>query len=91
MATSFEDVIVQFAAETGLSTQDVRDLLSPDLTDDDRRNLLLFYKDARAPVPSSGWTKVFAIMSDCAQVAGLVIPIAGAVEGVYGLTKLVTA
>lgn len=91
MATSFEDVIVQFAAQTGFSTQDVRDLLSPDLTDNDRKNLLQFYKDARAPVPESTWKTVLAILGDCEQVASLVIPIAGAISGVYGLTKLVTA
>jgi hypothetical protein len=45
------------------------------------------YADAGAMPSASAWEKAVAIMRTCAELAGLVIPVVGAVSGVFGLAQ----
>lgn len=45
-------------------------------------------KDSQAMPSASAWDEVLAVLKGCAELAGLVIPIAGAITGVYGVAKL---
>jgi hypothetical protein len=71
-----------------LSAQDISDIMSPDLSNDDRAFIIKSYKDiGTAPTPSF-WDDFVKIMGVVESVANLVIPITGAISGIYGVGTL---
>ena len=46
------------------------------------------YKDAGKVPGPDGWQVFIAIIKTCAELANLVIPITGAVQGVFGIAAL---
>ncbi len=57
-------------------------------TDDDRALVIHGMKDSGKMPSASAWDRVLVILGACAALASLVIPITGAIQGVYGLRSL---
>lgn len=60
-------------------------LLSADLPEDERVAVLRSWDDAGAVPGPSGWAVFVGILSECAAVAELVIPIEGAIQGIINI------
>lgn len=83
---TLEEAITQIATSTSLSEADVAGFLA--CSDEERVALITAYKGAGRMPTASAWDVVLDILKGCAEVAGLVIPIAGAVTGIYGVGRL---
>ncbi len=85
-AMTREDAVAQILALTPLTDAEVNGLLD---CSSDELSLLVASVKGRGAMPTvSTWDVVVAILKGCAETAGLVIPIVGAISGVYGLGKL---
>jgi len=62
-------------------------LLSAELPDDERRVILQSWDDAKKIPGPDGWAVFMSILRACADVADLVIPIEGAVQGIVSIGK----
>ena len=60
-------------------------------TDEDRAAILCCLRDSQVSPPANVWTKVLEVVKDCAEIASLVIPIEGAISGVFGITAAAKA
>jgi len=85
---SVDEAVALISTETRLSVQDARDLLA--CSDDERALLIQTYKNAGTMPTASSWDKVFAILGVCAEVAGIVVPMTGAVQAIYSLGKTIS-
>jgi hypothetical protein len=68
------------------SEQDVRAFLA--CSDAERSLIIQSLKDAQIMPGPSAWDRVLGILRACADLAGLVLPIEGAIVSTYGLTRL---
>ena len=66
----------------GIPQAELERLLSPDLPDAERGIILQSWHDAAVIPGPDGWTVFLQIIRACADVASLVIPIEGAVQGI---------
>lgn len=71
------------------SKEDLEDFLA--CSDDERVVLIRAYKASGVMPTASSWDTVIAVLKVCAEVAGYVLPIVGAVGAVYGVAKAVSA
>ena len=83
---TLEEAIVAISTSTSLSEADVAGVLA--CSDDERAALIAAYKGAGRMPSASCWDVALEILKGCAETAAMVIPIAGAISGVYGLGKL---
>lgn len=84
-----EDAVAQIVAKTpppGLSEADVNGIL--DCSPDELALLVQSHKDSGAMPSASAWDVFLEIAGGCVAVANVVIPITGALAGVYGIAKL---
>lgn len=86
VTTKSEAIVAIVTALPTLSEEDVRGFLA--CTDDERSLIVQSYKDAGKVPGPDGWQIFIAIIKTCAELANLVIPITGAVQGVFGITAL---
>jgi len=84
--TKSEAVVAIVTALPALSEEDVRGFLA--CTDDERALIVQSYKDAGKVPGPDGWRVFLSILGACAELANLVIPITGAVQGVFGIAAL---
>jgi hypothetical protein len=75
----------------GRSRQDVEDLFSPDLTEDQATMILESWKAYGVPNDVGTWEKILHIVSICIDIANIVIPLTGAVSGVLGVVAIARA
>lgn len=80
-----DEAIVKIATLTPLSTVDVAGFLA--CTDDERAALIAAYRDANVMATASAWDVVLGVLKETAELATLVLPITGAISGIYGLAK----
>jgi len=81
-----EEAVAKVVALTSMSEADINGLL--DCSPDELALIVQSIKD-RGLMPSrSAWDEVMTILGACVAVANLVIPLTGAISGVYGLTQL---
>jgi hypothetical protein len=83
----YDDAVTQAAQVTGMNEGDMRDFLSPQLTNQDRIDILQRYRDAQIEPSRFPWDEALKILSTVASIAGMILPIIGAVDAVYGLVK----
>lgn len=89
MAMSKAEAVAQLTIKyPELDPQDINDLLSPELTDDDRTLIFTFYKNSGVAPVKSFWDEFLVVLNGVESVANLVIPITGAISGLYGVAKL---
>jgi hypothetical protein len=62
-------------------------LLSAELRDDERQIILQSWADAKKIPGPDGWAVFMQILRACADVANLVIPIEGAVQGIVSIGR----
>lgn len=86
-ALSVDDAVAQISAQTKMTPEDVRDFIS--CSDEQRQILIQTYKDSNLMPAASDWDKVLAVLLVCAQVAGIVLPMVGAINAIYGLGKTI--
>ena len=58
-------------------------------SDDERAMLVQTYKDAGKVPAASGWDVFLKICAACVDIANVVIPLTGAISGVYGVVQAV--
>ncbi len=78
-----EEAYSQMAAVTKMTAEDWRDFMS--CSEADQTILIQNYKDLHGTPSISGWEKALEIGMKCVEIAGMIIPIVGAVSAVYGL------
>ncbi len=84
---SFNDAVVAITTEYPfMSDADVRGFFA--CTDDERALIVQTYKDAGKIPGPSGWEVFLKIMGACVDIANMVIPLTGAIQGIYGVTQL---
>jgi len=71
-----------------LSKEDISDLLSDELTLADKTKLMEFYRDAGLAPSISFWDEFLVILKSVEGVIDLVLPITGAINGIYAVTKI---
>jgi glycosyltransferase involved in cell wall biosynthesis len=71
-----------------LSKDDIEDLLSDELTIDDKIKLVKFYRDAGIAVSPSFWDGFMTVIKAIESIASLVIPISTAVNSVYAVSQI---
>lgn len=86
-ALTLEDAIAKIATLTPLTEDDAAGFLA--CSDDERTALIEAYKNAGKMPKASSWDVVLAVLGECASLANLVIPITGAVQGVFQVAALV--
>ena len=62
-------------------------LLSPDLPDDERAIILQSWNDAQVIPGPDGWAVFLNILKGAADIANLVIPIEGVVQGIVSIGR----
>jgi len=78
-----EAIVAIVVALPMLSQADVRGFLA--CSDDEKLLIVKSYKDyGKIPGPD-GWIIFLTIIKECVELANLVIPITGAVQGVFGI------
>jgi hypothetical protein len=88
---SKEDAVATLTVKyPGLSNDDILDLLSPELSIADKALLVKFYKDAGIAPSASFWDDMLKVLQMVESIANLVIPIASAITGVYGVVAIKT-
>lgn len=85
-ALTRDEAIAAISAATPLSPQDLDGFLA--CTDEERAALIQAYKDAGTMPSASAWDVVLDILKVCADLAALIIPITGAITGVYSLKDI---
>lgn len=80
-----DEAIAAIATLTPLTASDLEGFLA--CSDDERRVLIETYRDAGVMPSRSAWDVVLDVLKSCAETAALVIPITGAIGGVFGLVK----
>lgn len=85
-ALTRDQAIAEIVSLTPLSTADMEGFLA--CTDDERATLIDAYRIAGIMPTASAWDHVLSILTTCAELANLVIPITGAISGVFGLGHL---
>jgi hypothetical protein len=84
---TFNEAVVAITTEYPFfSDADVRGFFA--CTNDERALLVQTYKDAGKIPGPSGWEIFLKIMAACVDIANMVIPLTGAIQGVYGVVKL---
>jgi hypothetical protein len=78
------------ARQTALNAQDLEDLTDPALSEAELRELVTSYRDLKAAGPDV-WATVLEILAVCEAVANVIIPITGAVTGVFGVVTAAKA
>jgi hypothetical protein len=86
---SREEAIALIVAVTPLSAADMEGFLA--CTPEEQAVLVQAYRDAGTMPDPSAWDRVVAVLSQCAELAGLVLPILGVVSGVFALKGQVTS
>lgn len=81
-----DDAIAQIATVTSLTPADVLGFL--ECSDEERLAIFQTYYTAGMLKRQSVWDDVLAIMKECAEIAGFILPVFGAVEGVFGIVAL---
>lgn len=84
--TTLDEAVTAIAAATSLTPDDVRDLLG--CAPEELAALVEGYKNAGKMPDASTWDVVLQVLGTCVAVAGVVIPLTGAISGVYGLAHL---
>ena len=83
---TFEQAIVAITTEYPfLSDADVRGFFA--CSDDERALIIQTYKDSGKMPGPSAWDVFLKIMAICVDIANMVIPLTGAIQGVYNLGK----
>lgn len=82
-----DDAIAQISASTKLTPSDVEDLLA--CSEPELRELVAAYRDADKMPGPDAWTVVLDILKVCGEVAGVVIPLTGAIQGVFGIVAAI--
>lgn len=72
------------AQQTALTAQDVEDLAA--CSPDECAELVRSYNDLRKPGPDA-WAVVLAIFKECADLANLIVPLEGAIQGAVGIAN----
>lgn len=84
---TFNEAVVAITTEMPfLSDADVRGFFAA--TDDERALMVQTYKDAGKVPSASGWETFLKICSICVDIASVVIPLTGAIQGIYGVTQI---
>jgi hypothetical protein len=78
-----EDAIAAIAGETPLTAADLEGFLA--CSDIERSELVAAYLDAGKMASASAWDVVIAILKECAELANVVVPLEGAVQGIFGI------
>jgi hypothetical protein len=79
-----DDAIVTIVTALPMLTQDdVRGFLA--CSGDEQKLIIQSYKDSGKMPGADGWQIFIAIIKECVDLANLVIPITGAVQGVFGI------
>jgi hypothetical protein len=84
--TRDEAIVAIVTVLPALSKDDVEGFLA--CSDSERALIVQSYKDSGKIPSPSGWTVFVSIVQECAAIANLVIPITGAVQGVFGIAAL---
>jgi len=76
------------AACPWLAPTDLDAFLAPETSDEERAAIVSAYRGAGVPAEGpSSWDTVLGVLKVCADVAGMVLPLIGVVQAVYGLAK----
>ena len=68
--------------------RDLNDILDPSIAPIELETIVRVYMNAGVPAAGpSSWDTFLVILKACAEVAGAVLPIVGAIQSVYGLAK----
>ena len=86
MQLTKEQAVARIVAETPLSEGDVQGLL--DCSPDELALIFQAINDRHQGIPRSTWDIVLEVLKVCADVAGLVLPLEGAIAGAVSLGKL---
>lgn len=81
--TRDEAVVALVQAIPGSSPQDIEAFLN--CSDDERALIIQSLKDAGTMPDPSAWDRILSVLKACVDVANLVIPIEGAISGIYGV------
>ena len=85
---TFAEAVVQITLEMPFMSQDdVKGFFAA--TDDERALIVQTYKDAGQVPSASGWTIFLKICAACVDVANVVIPLTGAIQGIYGVVQVI--
>jgi hypothetical protein len=84
---TFDEAVVAITEEMPfLSDADVRGFFA--CSDDERAMLVQTYKDAGQVPAASGWDVFLTICTACVDIANVVIPLTGAIQGIYAVAHL---
>ena len=85
---TYSEAIVQITlAMPFMSTDDVKGFFAA--TDDERALMIQTYKDAGQVPAASGWDVFLKICAACVDIANVVIPLTGAIQGIYGVVQVI--
>ncbi len=84
---TFPEAVVAITTEMPfLSDADVRGFFAA--SNEDRALMIQTYKDAGQVPSADGWTVFLKICAACVDIANVVIPVTGAIQGIYGVATL---
>ena len=75
------------AAFPDVSEAQLSRLLSPEMPDEERAIILKSWNDAKVVPGPDGWTVFLNILKASAEIANLVIPIEGALQGIANIGR----
>ena len=81
-----EEAVAKIVALTPMSEPDINGLL--DCSPEELALIVQSIKDRGVMPDRSAWDVVVTVLGACVSVANVVIPLTGAISGIYGVAKL---